>query len=480
MWLERLQKTPPYIETWLEHQRRDAYWRHGSVGEDYGAIDIPVYAVGGWADSYNNSIPRLLAGLSGPRKGLIGAWSHDFPETGVPGPAVGFLQESLRWWDHWLKGKETGIMDEPMLRCWIQESQPPAPFYNHRPGHWVADPEWPSPNVTPQTSYLNSDGAAHTLGATADHERRIDFIGQQSHGLEGGEWGSYGRLGDMALDQRAADGQSLAFTSLPLAETMHVLGYPEIDLTLAVDQPNALVAVRLCDVAPTGTSSLVSWGLLNLTHRDSHEEPTPLMPGQRYRVTVRLNVIGYQIPTGHCWRVAISPTYWRHAWPSPVPVTLSLFTGSGCQLRLPKRLPQPADSQLPTFGPAEVSPPLPVEVLRSGSRQQHIQRDIIHDRVEFQIVNDSGRIRFSQTGMETEASSVETYTIDEGEPLSATVHIRHHLGYRRDAWGVRVETDSKMTADATHFHLSNLLEAYEGDTRVFSKAWATAILRDHV
>ncbi|MCB0032104.1 MAG: CocE/NonD family hydrolase, partial [Anaerolineales bacterium] len=138
LWFQRMAANRPWVETWVDHQRRDAYWRHGSICEDYGAIQVPVYAVGGWADSYNNSIPRLLQNLEVPRKGLIGPWCHTFPEVGEPGPAIGFLQESLRWWDHWLKGIDTGIMDEPMLRSWVQDSLPPARHYDYRPGRWVA------------------------------------------------------------------------------------------------------------------------------------------------------------------------------------------------------------------------------------------------------------------------------------------------------------------------------------------------------
>ena len=55
-WLERIERTPPMVEAWLAHQRRDDYWRQGSVCEDYGAIEAPVYAVGGWADGYSNAI----------------------------------------------------------------------------------------------------------------------------------------------------------------------------------------------------------------------------------------------------------------------------------------------------------------------------------------------------------------------------------------------------------------------------------------
>ena len=139
-WLQRIERTPPFVEAWLAHQRRDAYWRQGSVCEHYEAIDVPVYAVGGWADGYSNAIPRLIEGLPGPRKGLIGPWSHAFPQDGEPGPAIGFLQECLRWFDQHLKGIETGIMDEPRLRVWMQDHVAPATHHAQRPGRWVSEP----------------------------------------------------------------------------------------------------------------------------------------------------------------------------------------------------------------------------------------------------------------------------------------------------------------------------------------------------
>jgi putative CocE/NonD family hydrolase len=482
MWLERMEKTPPYIEAWLSHQRKDDYWKHGSVSEDYSAIEIPVYAVGGWADAYNNSIPRLLAGLSGQRKGIIGPWSHNFPETGVPSPAIGFLQESLRWWDHWLKGKETGIMDEPMLRCWMPEAVRPAPFYAERPGRWVAEPSWPSPNIREQTYFLNNESQME-MGRFRDSispspNLPISILGRQNHGLNGGEWGGLGYPGEPAGDQRAADGQSLAFTSQPLTEPVEILGYPEVDLALAADRPLALVSVRLCDVAPAGASTLVSWGLLNLTHRESHETPTPLEPGRRYDVTVRLNVKAYRLPAGHRWRVSISPTNFRHAWPSPQPVTLQLFAGADCRLRLPVRPPQPADADLPPFGPAEVSPPLPIETLRNESRQQFLRRDMVNGVTEMVLDGDNGRICFSNTGMITEDVGRETLTIRDGDPLSLVDRVRRTLRYEREDWRIRIETDSKLTADAHSFYVTCLMEGYENDTRVFIKSWNFTIQRD--
>lgn len=127
MWMERLERQQPWVIRWLEHLTRDEFWKHGSVCEDYAAIDAAVYAVGGWADGYTNAIPRLLEGLSCPRKGLVGPWAHNWPFDGRPGPAIGFLQDALRWWDHWLKGVDTGVMEEPMYRVWMQQSAPPRP-----------------------------------------------------------------------------------------------------------------------------------------------------------------------------------------------------------------------------------------------------------------------------------------------------------------------------------------------------------------
>jgi len=480
MWLERMEKTPPFAEAWLQHQRRDAFWKHGSVREDYSAIEVPVYAVGGWGDAYNNSIPRMLEGLSVPRKGLIGAWSHNYPEEGVPGPNMGFTQESLRWWDHWLKGKDTGVMNEPMLRSFLLESEPPATFYTERKGHWVGDLSWPSPHVAEQVLYLNGDGATNVLSETPATEHELAFTGLLSHGFQTGEWGNFGSKGEFPPDQRMADGECLAFTSAAVNEPVAILGNPEASLSLSVDKPNALVAVRLCDVAPDGTSVLVSWGLLNLTHRDSHENPTAPKPGKRYEVTVQLRMAGYQLAAGHRWRVGVSPTYTRHAWPSPESVRLSLYSGEGCRLRLPVRTPQSSDDALPVFPPAEISPRLVVSVLRTSRRQNSVTHDRVDGWTTMTQVNDEGRLLFSDNGLETDHKSTEVFKVREGDPLSLSQRINSVIEFRRADWRVRIETESLLTADAEHFHLSSHLDGYEGDTRVFTKSWSRAIPRDFV
>ena len=182
MWQQRLRGSGLWLAEWLRHQRRDAYWQHGSICENYADITCPVLAVSGWADGYTNSVFRLLAALDVPRKGLIGPWSHKYPHLGQPGPAVGFLQELVRWWDHWLRDVDNDVMAEPMLRIWMQESVPPSTAYEDRPGRWVGEPSWPSPHVRAATHPLGrhqilpaDDRAPAGPGARAD--RAVPVVG---------------------------------------------------------------------------------------------------------------------------------------------------------------------------------------------------------------------------------------------------------------------------------------------------------------
>ncbi len=250
--------------------------------------------------------------------------------------------------------------------------------------------------------------------------------------------------------------------------------------------------MRLCDVAPDGASTLVSWGLLNLTHRDphGHEFPAPLEPGQVYTVTVRLNAVGHTILPGHRWRLAVSPTYWPHAWPSPEAVTLTLFTGGtegtgelkGSWLTLPVRLPRPEDAHLPPFEEPEGSAPLEVEMLRPASRQRTYEPITNHPLTNYQLTDrhDDGRCRFVANGLEYESRHTETWSIVEGAPLSAQAQCEWLIAFQRGDWATRIETNTVLTCDATTFRVTNTLDAYEGERRVFSKTWRFAVPRDLV
>ena len=235
MWHERLRGSGLWLAEWLRHQRRDAYWQHGSICEDYADVACPVLAVSGWADGYTNSVFRLLAALDVPRKGLIGPWSHKYPHLGQPGPAVGFLQELVRWWDHWLRDVDNDVMAEPMLRIWMQESVPPSTAYEDRPGRWVGEPSWPSPHVVAATHPL---GRHQILPADAaggpGRELALTVQSPLSVGQFAGKWCSYNAPPDLPYDQREEDGGSLTFDGEPLTERMEILGAPVVHLELSV------------------------------------------------------------------------------------------------------------------------------------------------------------------------------------------------------------------------------------------------------
>src|SRR6185312_5218083 len=187
-------------------------------------------------------------------------------------------------------------------RAWMQESVPPRTYYAERPGRWVAEPSWPSPNIRPQRFFLSAGG----LAAAAAPEAALTHRSPLSIGALAGHWCAYGFAPDMPADQRPEDGKSLLFDGAPLDAAGEILGAPVAVLELAADQAQAQICVRLNDVAPDGSSLRVSSGLLNLTHRDSQESPAPLEPGKRYRVRVQLNDIAHTFPAGHRIRVAVS------------------------------------------------------------------------------------------------------------------------------------------------------------------------------
>jgi len=416
----------------------------------------------------------LLAGLQGPRKGLIGPWAHNFPHNGRPGPAIGWLQEALRWWDHWLKGADTGIMDEPMLRVWMPESVPPAVSYAERPGRWVAEEKWPSPRLKPRRYALNPG----KLAARAGKETPLLLASPQTVGLAAGEIGRYGSGAEFATDQRADDGGSLLFLSEPLAERVEILGEPMVELKLASDKPNGLVSIRLNDVAPDGSSFRATYGLLNLTHRNSHEHVEPLVPGQRYRITVPLEAVAHAFPQGHRIAVSISNAYWPAAWPSPEPATLTIFAGVS-RLTLPVRPPRAADAKLAPFGTPEAAAKTPHRYLADGRDSNRIViRDFLKGTTSIQLPRDGGTLHLLDIDLICHETGDVFYEIIDGHPASARCWTRFEMGRRRGDWQIRTDTRTELRCTPTHFELTATLDAYEGTARVFARNWHLKIPRD--
>ncbi|WP_328537269.1 CocE/NonD family hydrolase [Streptomyces sp. NBC_00344] len=467
MWLNRLEAVDPFIHTWLAHQTRDAYWKHGSICEDYSAVRTPVLAVGGWHDPYRDAVLRLVERLDPALvRGLIGPWSHQYPDRGLPpGPAIGFLQETLRWWDHHLKDQDSGVMAEPMLRCWISRSHPPATTYRELPGRWVGEPSWPSPNVTPVSYGLQGDPMV--------------VNSPQHTGLDAGRFYPYGNDSDLPPDQRDEDAKSVCF-EFPVRQTpIEILGRPSVHLTVTCGVHTGQVAARLCDVAPDGSSTLVTRGALNFSARQDRSRADAWEPGTTEVLAFELNGIGHTFPPGHRIRLAVSSAYWPWIWPQPDTARGWTLDPAASTLELPVRA-RTTDDHI-TFDEPEEAEPLGVIVPEPhGDRPgRRVVRDVAEGTWRLEVDPGYGGTRIYPDGLEYTEDVQDTYTINESDPLSARAHSDWAVRLHRPetGWDVRVETHSGISCDAYDFITKNEVVCREGADVVFRRSWEKRIPR---
>ncbi len=472
MWQARLDGLSPMVASWIEHQTEDGYWKQGSVRQDYASIEAAVYAVGGWADGYSNAIPRLLAGLPGPKKGLIGPWAHAYPHAAQPGPQIGFLQEAVRWWDHWLKGIDTGIMQEPFLRAWMQESVRPATTYAERPGRWIAETSWPPASVKPKLLYL----ANRDLLDVPFPSAAIPIASSLATGVTFGEWCPYGLAGELPADQRPDDGRSVCFDTSPLAERIEIFGAPVVSINLSCDRSQAMIAARLEDVAPDGSSTLVTYGLLNLSHRVGHEQPQALAPGRAYRVRITLNDIAQAFPAGHRLRLALATSHWPIAWPSSELATVTVLPGENT-LILPVREPIALDSQLSAFADPEEAESVPHVVTRLAGRNRIITEDPTTRETIVTVHRERASYHLPAIDLSFAAEAVEHYRIRDEEPSATSAETQATWQLKRGDWRIRTETHTQVTCTTQSFEVHATLSAFENEDLVASRTWDRIIPR---
>ena len=466
MWLERLNAEPHLAEIWLSHQHRDAYWQHGSVCQDFSAIKAATLAVGGWGDAYKNAVQQLVEKLDAPAKGIIGPWIHKYPHFAAPEPRIGFLQEALRWWDRWLKDIETGVEDDPDLRLYMMDGIPPKAWYTDRPGRWIAQD---FANAAQKVMHVTDAGLASAAAALS---ARIDS--PADIGAKAGEYCAIWLGPEQPTDQRSEDALSTCFDSQPLESDLDIVGAPTISLTITSDAPVAQIAVRLNHILPDGKSARMTYGVLNLTHRNSAEHPTEMPVGQPQSVTFTLDQIAYRVPKGHKIRLSISNAYWPMVWPAPGPTSLALSAGS---VAMPLANDSGADV---TFAEPEAAPAWATKTLREASNSRITKIDQATGETTLEIHDDFGEVEDLDHGLINGSVAREWWTIRPDDPLSASGRTHWTDTNRRGDWSVRTETYSSMTSDQDNFYLSARIEAYEGDELVFEKDMTKTIARDLV
>jgi uncharacterized protein len=474
MWLSRLKATPPILAEWLSHQRYDAFWQHGSVAVDYSRIKVPVYIVDGQVDSYRDFLPRLLGNLRVPRKGIMGPWGHKYPQLADSGPGLNWVTEEVRWWTQWLLGIDTGIMEEPMLRVFLEDRTAAEVWPRDVPGRWVTEPSWPSPHIQPRTLFLDSDGLSDKQGAETVRICRS----QETIGLTKREWFPWNLDIDLPPDQAPDDTRSLTFDSAPLSNDLEILGRPLAAIRVSSTEPVAKLVVRLNEVTPEGKSWSVSYGVLNLTHRDGHETPVALEPGRHYEVEVPCYFTAHRFKKGNRIRVAITESIWPLLWPSPRPVTLEITAGAS-RMTLPVR---------PNDGARET---MPIAVLRDRIRRRvEASPAERNDHIVTQTGPDAeGRVMLhkqlrdppetlADIGTTMSGGSDWYMSIKEGDPNSSIWKLEWFSRLKRNEWDTSLRSTLELSSTAEEFRIKESIHALEGDKVVFERQWDNRVRRD--
>ncbi len=471
-WLRRLDALEPLSFPWIEHGRRDAYWRHGSICEDYAALaDVPALVIAGWADGYRNTPTKAVTGLANGSKAIVGPWIHKYPHFAYPHPRIDFHAEAIAWWDRWLKGIANGVEALPEARAFIAEGAEGVRLGDRREreaGRWVAR-ERIGADVPALSLNLHPDGA---LRAEIAPEAALTLCSPQGCGAASGEFFTVNAECELPGDQAPDDARSTVFETPPLKAPLDLLGRPRLRLRLAIDVPLGNLFARLVDVHPNGAARLVSLGMLNLAHREGSEAPTPMTPGGAEAIELHLDEAGYRFNTGHRLRLALSTVYFPMALPPPEAVTATLTTGpdTGLDLPIPDDL---HDIALPPPANADPLQHYPTTTPAASRTTTHEAGTTVCT-----IEDDSGTITHPENGVVWRETRRSVWSIGDDDPLSLEGTERTTALRERPGWRIETAATGRLTATADAWHVEASITAIENGAEVFARSWTRRIARD--
>lgn len=455
-WERRLDTLEPWFLRWLSEQHDGPYWRHGSLRPGYDRIACPTMLVGGWADGYRNNTLRTFAALDCPKSLLVGPWSHMGPENSLPGPHIDLVPELIRWFARWLRDEPTGVDTEPPIRVFVRHSTRPEPDLAMIEGEWRFEETWPATRLVDHEFAAPMDGPAEVrLRADTGTAAWISCAG-------GLPWGQ-------PTDQRADDAWSLTF-DWAVAEPIEILGHPRLVTRLASDEPVASLSAKLCEVFPDGASALVTRGFLNLTHRSSSTEPSPLRPGDEIDVEVELEATSWVFSPGNLVRLSLAGADWPNTWVAPHPFVLRLDR-SATRLHLPV-LP-PGGAGVPRFSPPP--PAADLEPHDSPAPVWRIERDVL-DRTTRAITRYGDRAEIRDGGHLDEVYEGEV-GISTRDPAAGWARARTHYDLAWPQASIVVEARLDMTSDAEGFEVAIDLDADLDGVPLRRRTWRRRIPR---
>jgi uncharacterized protein len=338
--------SPPWSLLYLKHQHDGPFWRERV--RPLSEITTPSFLIGGLQDGYRDNVPDMLMQSKTPIKAIVGPWNHSFPNDADFGPRVEWRDQAVRWFDYWLKGRDTGVKDDPRLVVFMQHWHPPDPTLQNVPGEWRREDIWPPTDATETTFFLQGN---HTLERSAASQATHQLKYVPTIGVEAGFW-----WGELLSDPRPVDAFSLVYDSAPLEHEVAILGRPHALLQASASAPLANWFARLSDMASDGTVTQITGAGLNGAQRESMTDPRDLEPGKVYSLDIAMHLTSWVFPKGHRIRVAISNALWPMVLPTPYAMTTSLDIGGadGSRIVIPV---------VPVHGAAapEFSPPQPSE-----------------------------------------------------------------------------------------------------------------------
>ncbi len=456
----------PWSLLYFKHQRDGEFWR--SPVRPLNQIKVPCFLIGGLADGYRDSIPRMLEQVKAPIRALVGPWNHSYPSDADFGPRIEWREDAVRWWDYWLKGRDTGVLQDPKLVIFMRHWFPPDPNLGTVPGEWRAETGWPPRDVKCSTLYLQAN---HSLARSAAQPETHGLKYIPSIGVEAGFW-----WGELLSDQRPVDAFSLVYDSAPLQEELAVMGRPHALLRALADAALANWFARLSDIAPDGTVTQITGAGLSGAQRESMSDPQPLVPGKVYELDVEMHLTTWVFPKGHRIRLSISNALWPMVLSTPYNMTTSLEVGGkeGSRLTLPV---------VPPKGEvAHVSPPQPAE------ERIDLKSFGFPWPGEWLVTRDQGRQKTTVLwkgkmggeypwGKETDLEKL-TYEIDDAHPEVNVIHgeaeTTMQLKDRVLVWSGRLS----FTSDAKNFFYKYTRELREDGNLIKSKTWEETIPRD--
>lgn len=460
----------PWTLLYFSRQRDSDFWKKASLSSNYAAIQIPVFMIGGLLDGYRDSIPRMLEKMKVPMKALIGPWNHSYPHITDIGPAIEWRKDAVRWWNHWLKRTDTGIMKEPPVTVYLRDWYKPELTTKRIPGKWIDLKSWPSKTNPGKTFYL---GADHGLSESASDTARHQLKYAPSSGLEAGLW-----WGDLTPDQRPVDAKSLVYDSTPLKKPMSILGRPKIKLWVSASAPQANWIVRLTDVAPNGESALITGAGLNGAHRISANAPSALKPGKTYPIEIELHLTTWVLPAGHRVRVAVSNSAWPMIFPTAHKMTTSVALGPDTPSRIFIPL-LPADAtEHPGFSEPEKYEALP-GTSSQGSTWPGTWKQSKDTTAQSTTVNWEGSDSTKHPwGTQTDREAMR-FDVNDLNPEKSSVKGTASTELKLDDRTLLWDADLLLTSDAKNFYYQFKRRLSEGGKVLREKTWKKTIPRDH-